>query len=156
MAMEQQQDNTAEELQEATRAEKEPQKATTTAEKTLEKPAEVSQEAELEWKQPSPMRCWPRPKLDKPWCLSRPPLLALGLILPCANIVKLENNGVTQSISAALGPVVPQVEAEIFSICAAQGPIISLSANQDLDSSSGSDFKEVASLPLQDDLHHVP
>ncbi|KAH8271430.1 hypothetical protein KR018_009825 [Drosophila ironensis] len=84
------------------------------------------------------------------------PSAALGLILPCANIVKLENNGVTQSISAALGPVVPQVEAEIFSICAAQGPIISLSANQDLDSSSGSDFKEVASLPLPDDLHHVP
>ncbi|KAH8306396.1 hypothetical protein KR018_009869 [Drosophila ironensis] len=81
------------------------------------------------------------------------PSAALGLILSCANIAKLETNGVPQSISAALGPVVPQVEAEIFAIFAAQGSIISLSANQDLDSSSGADFKEVASLPLQDDHH---
>ncbi|KAH8274184.1 hypothetical protein KR018_001183 [Drosophila ironensis] len=137
-------------------AEKELPQETTTAGKTLEKPAEVAQEAELEKTeatQPNEMLAKAETGQDMAPQL---PSATLGPILPCANIVKVETNSVHQTTSAALGPVVPQVENEIFSIFAAQGPIISASTNQDLDSSSGSDFEEVPSLPPQDEDEHSP
>ncbi|KAH8286777.1 hypothetical protein KR018_007512 [Drosophila ironensis] len=70
---------------------------------------------------------------------------ALGPVLPSATVVKVETN------------VVPQGEMEIFSIFAAQGPpIISTPMDQELDSTSDSDFEEVPSLPPLDEEEHSP
>ncbi|KAH8286712.1 hypothetical protein KR018_003003 [Drosophila ironensis] len=133
---------TEKELQEAATAQNELQEADT-AEKP-EEPAKVAKEAEVETMEATQPNEMLAKAETKKGIVPQSTSAALGPVLPSANVVKVETNGV------------PQGQIEIFSIFAAQGPIISTSMVQDLDSSSDSDFEEVPSLPPLDEEKHSP